>query len=52
MNQLSIDIADWNFVPLVRLLDITDFFSPRAIWREEPLNSPVGMSMALDVSWT
>jgi len=31
MNQLSIDIADWNFVPLVRLLDITDFFSPRAI---------------------
>jgi hypothetical protein len=31
MNQLSIDIADWNFVPLVRLLDITDFFRPRAI---------------------
>jgi len=31
MNQLSIDIADWNFVPLVRRLDITDFLRPRAI---------------------
>jgi len=31
MNQLSIDIADWNFVPLVRWLAITDFFRPRAI---------------------
>ena len=52
MNQLSIDIADWNFVPLVRRLAVTDFFKPRAISREEPVNRPGAMSIALDVSWT
>ena len=31
MNQLSIDIADWNFVPRVRRLAMTDFFKPLAI---------------------
>jgi len=40
MNQLSIDMADWNFVPRVLRLARTDFFNPAAICRGDPLNSP------------
>src|SRR5438105_2768020 len=52
MNQLSIDIADWNFVPFVRRLVRTAWRSPSAIRRGDRVKRPLGMSMALDVSCT
>jgi len=52
MNQLSIDIADWNFVPFVRSLLSTAFFRPSAISRGLRRKSPSGMSIAFDVSCT
>jgi hypothetical protein len=52
MNQLSMDMADWNFVPFVRRLVSTARLSPRAICRGDFRKSPSGMSMALDVACT
>lgn len=36
---MSIDIADWNFVPFVRLLSNTAFFNPFATSRDERVNN-------------
>jgi len=52
MNQLSMDMADWNFVPLVRGLARTALRSPSAISLDERRNSPSGISIAFDVCWT
>jgi hypothetical protein len=52
MKRLSIDIADWNFVALVRALRSTERFSPRAIASGDCLKMPDGKSIALDVSAT
>jgi len=52
MNQFSIDIADWNFVPLVRGLARTVRRSPRAMLLAERRKRPSGMSMASEVSRT
>jgi len=52
MNPLSIDIADWNWVPFVRRRVRTAWRSPSAICRGDRVKRPLGMSMAWDASCT
>jgi len=52
MNQFSMDMADCNFVPFVRLLRSAARLSRRAISVDEPLKRPRGMSIASEVLCT
>src|SRR5262245_14425259 len=52
MNRLSMDMADWNLVPLVRRLAITDRRRPCAMARGGRVKSPRGRSIASEVSAT
>src|SRR5688572_2788306 len=48
MWRLSIDIADWNFVPFVRLLFMTERLSDCATSLGVPLKTPLSRSIALE----
>ncbi len=52
MKKLSMDMADWNLVPLVRVLAITDLFRLAAICRGDRLEKPFSRLIASDVSET
>jgi hypothetical protein len=52
MYKFNIDMADWNFVPLVRRLCMTERFRPLAIPEGDRLKIPRGRSIASDVSRT